>query len=119
MPYYIIGIIGCLMVYNISIRISTIGYLSNTLDYIGNNTLIIMVLHLLIFKFTSLLLVSFNIISQDCLSAWPVPAIAKDGLWILYSIAGVCIPLTIDAILKRAKETVITLINKKTNKFNV
>lgn len=113
LPYWIIAIFGCLMIYNISIRISTINYLSNTIDYIGSNTLIIMVLHLLTFKFTSLLLVSFNIISQDSLLAWPVPSIAKDGLWILYSIAGVCIPLIIDAILKRVREIVITLINRK------
>lgn len=111
LPYWIIAIFGCLMIYNISIRISTIGYLSNSLDYIGSHTLIIMVLHFLIFKFTSLLLVSFNIISQDCLSAWPVPDIAKNGWWILYSFFGVCIPLLIDLSLKTAKENLKRLLS--------
>ena len=92
---------------------------SKYIDYIGNHTLAIMTWHFLIFKFISLLLRQFGIISKENLLTQPVPDIAKNGWWILYSFFGVCIPILIDAILKRAKETVITLINKKTNKFNV
>jgi fucose 4-O-acetylase-like acetyltransferase len=109
LPYWFIGVLGCLMVLSISKRISIMHY-SKYLDYIGDHTLAIMTWHFLIFKFLSLLLMQFGIISKENLLTWPVPDIAKNGWWTLYSFFGVCIPLLIDLSLKTAKENLKKLL---------
>lgn len=100
LPYWIVGVLGCLMVLEFSRRLSLmkIGY---CMDYIGEHTLSIMVWHFLTFKFLSLLLVQLNVVSYESLLTWPVPAIAKEGWWILYSLIGVVVPLIIDVVLRK------------------
>lgn len=103
LPYWIVGLFRCVLVLNVSERLKSFEY-TNRLDNIGKRTLIVMVWHLLMFKFLSLLLVRLDVISPEGLLAWPVPSITKEGWWILYSVIGVVFPLIIDAILRKINE---------------
>jgi fucose 4-O-acetylase-like acetyltransferase len=72
--------------------------ISVPLDYVGKRTLNIMVWHFLSFKLLTLLLATIGVMSQPDLLAFPVPHSAQHGWWILYSVVGTAIPLTIEQI---------------------
>ena len=66
------------------------------LSRIGRHTLIILTLHLLSFKAISFLYILSNHIALSRLSEYPVvTAFSKEGGWIVYSIFGVVIPISL------------------------
>ena len=96
-PYWIIALSGCVMVMQISSFIQDLK-ISVPLDYIGKHTLNIMVWHFLSFKLLTLLLVTIGVMAHADLLAFPVPHSAQHGWWILYSVVGAAVPLTIEQI---------------------
>ena len=97
LPYWIIALSGCVMVMQIStFLLDSKG--SNLFDYIGRRTLNIMVWHFFSFKLLTLLLVTIGVMSHQDLLAFPVPHSAQHGWWIIYSVVGVTVPLTIEQI---------------------
>lgn len=69
-------------------------YIKKFTIYAGQNTIIIMALHMLSFKVVNLLQVIIYKKSYDLISSWPI-LYSNRGWWILYTIIGVLIPLVI------------------------
>ncbi len=92
LPYSIFAISGILLVLNISKRIEHFK-VQNFLYYVGNNTMIILAMHLLTFKLISLAKIAYY--------SWPIerlaefPAIEQNNSvwWLAYTLVGVGIPL--------------------------
>lgn len=102
LPYWLVGLFGCIAVLGLSKNIANkASYFAIIIDYLGKHTVALMVWHLISFKFLSLLLVKTLAFSSDILLSWPVPSIASDGYWILYSVVGIIIPLVIENVFTR------------------
>ena len=94
-PFFIIcSISGIYLILGISIKISSTNYISDVFSYLGNNTIIILCLHFLSFKITSLLC------NWD-ISAFPTANIPY--AWIIYSITGVTIPIILNYCIQKFK----------------
>ena len=79
---------------------------SSKLIYIGEHTMIILALHFLCFKLVSLLKIyCYNYPIED-LSCFPVITDNNSFMWILYSIAGIAIPLLIEHIYIKIKSKI-------------
>ena len=104
MPYTLSGIAGSIMVLEIC-RIAydkmTNGKLLSVWKYIGDNTLIILSLHMLSFKLASWLIVEiYNLPNYRMAEFITIHDYSIRGWWILYSIIGVAIPLVANLLLK-------------------
>ncbi len=67
---------------------------SNILLYIGNHTLIILALHFLVFKFVSFIIILIYNLPILRLAEYPaILEFGNKGWWIIYTIAGVAVPL--------------------------
>lgn len=108
-PYWVVGILGCVMVLNISRRVSGTK-MSLCIDYIGRHTLSIMVWHFFIFKVVSILLEAVHIIPHEDLLAFPVPSVAHDGWWMLYTILGVFLSLLMGKVTDKLGEIVKSIV---------
>ena len=76
--------------------------------YIGNHTLIILALHFLAFKFISIIIISIYNLPISRLAEYPaILEYANKGWWIIYSIAGVILPLTYNWCNKNLKTYLI------------
>lgn len=91
----ITGLIGFLMIYNISTYIAgKKGKLRDWLTFIGDNTLYIFILHTISYKPVSLLKVYWYGLDPKQIGCHMViHDHHEDYFWILYSISGVCLPL--------------------------
>ncbi len=69
--------------------------------YIGENTMIILALHLISFKIVSLLKVQISGMTIDHLAEFPVITTNNDLFWIVYTLVGLLIPLTAHKIKTR------------------
>lgn len=84
---------------------------SKFLSYIGRNTISILALHFLSFKFVSILLILLYQFPISSLSHWPTinnTIISQSAWWILYSITGIILPLCYSLIAKQIKTRLIT-----------
>ncbi len=100
-PYVITGTIGTLMILGISEHFSEWNsVLKRMLVFIGDNTLDILIWHLLSFKIISLLIIFLYELPIGRLAEYPViEEFAHQGWCLVYCIIGVCMPLGI-SILK-------------------
>lgn len=88
------------------------------LSYIGKNTIIILSLHLLVFKLVMLLQIKVYNLSIDRLTDFPF--IQMDGLWwILYTIIGIFVPLAINIWINKCKLFFLKILinNKKDSRL--
>jgi fucose 4-O-acetylase-like acetyltransferase len=65
------------------------------IDYIGENTLIILALHLLFFKIASLILIHFQNLPFNDLASFPTIKGTSKHWWWLYTLSGLIFPLII------------------------
>lgn len=95
LPYTLFALSGTLMVFSFSKLISSSNSnVVKSLDYIGNNTLIILTWHFLCFKLISLLIIKVKGLPIEQLAEFPViEHFARSGWWILYTIIGVALPI--------------------------
>lgn len=108
-PYAVTAVVGTLVILGISRKISNSGEVIPTLlDFIGNNTFIVLTWHLLAFKLVSLLYIYYTNIDIRYLAAFTtIESFALSGGWILYTIVGSLLPV------------VITFYSKKIFGFNI
>ena len=79
---------------------------SSKMVYIGEHTMIILALHFLCFKLISLLKIYCYDYPIEDLSCFPVITDNNSFMWILYSIAGIAIPLLIEHIYIKIKSKI-------------
>lgn len=99
LPYFCVAVIRTLVVINISARVEKsqkkiLLHLKEVLCYLGDNSIYILVLHFLAFKVVSFVSVKLLGLPIDRLSDFPVLEGGKiKCLWLMYSIAGLLIPV--------------------------
>ncbi len=107
------SILGCTMIFGISSYLENTK-IKNTLKYIGNNTMIILIYHFLAFKLVSFIIIKSKNLDISYLSSFPIINIGK-FYWIFYAITGILIPI----MFKIIEDKYISLIISKTKlKFN-
>ena len=100
-PYSLIAIIGIMMVLSLAHLIDKRNP-STLLYYIGNSTLTILALHMLVFKFVSLIKIQFYDLNISYLAQYPVTLPEHNCYWwILYSFVGIFIPIFIKFIYEK------------------
>lgn len=115
-PYTTSAIGGSLMVLFISHLTTNANTqkIKNSLIYIGNNTMIVLVLHFLSFKLVSLIIIKLYGLSIDRLAEFPIiKEYATQGWWILYLIVGVGIPIGIKLIWQELSSKIQVFLNIK------
>lgn len=115
LPYYVLSILGIILVLNVSIRInnSLPSRIKDLLYYIGNHTMPIFALHLLAFKignFIKILLYDLPIVK---LSDHTVIYQHNIYFWIIYLILGITLPLFLYYLYNKFSDFIILNYNKK------
>lgn len=108
-PYYVLSILGIIFVFDISKRFnnSLPNKVKNPLYYIGNHTMPVLALHLLIFKlgnFIKILIYDFPIIK---LSDHTIIHEHNTYFWIIYLILGITIPLLLNHLYNKFTDFII------------
>ena len=98
--YMLIAPAGILLVMKLSEYLDRTA-VSNTLGYIGDNSLPVLALHFLCLKPVSLLAIKTLGLPPQALSSFPVIPDLGGGWWVLYSLAGLLIPLSVSLIAPR------------------
>lgn len=90
------GIAGFSLVYNISVILCRVPKLNKILGFIGENTLYVLLFHLLAFKLVSMLKVAVYGLPWEMIGGHPyVHSDQGEWFWILYTIIGLALPLGI------------------------
>lgn len=90
------GVAGFSLVYNLSALLSRVPRLNKILAFIGENTLYVLLFHLLAFKFVSMLKVGVYGLQWNMIGGYPVVHSDEGAwFWILYTIVGLALPLGI------------------------
>lgn len=90
------GVAGFSLVYNISALLNRVPKLNKILGFIGENTLYVLLFHLLAFKLVSMLKVAVYHLPWEMIGGHPYVHNDKgEWFWILYTIVGVGLPLGI------------------------
>lgn len=101
-PFSITAISGIYMALYISKLVNNTK-IKNLMYYIGKNTLIILSLHFLTFKLVSLLQIVIYHLPIKHLAEYPTIENSNSFFWIIYSLAGITIPLLIHYIYDKIK----------------
>lgn len=105
LPYVVMACAGTILVVFVSNLVKRNVNMTIALSYVGSNTFIILTLHFLAFKLISLLYILSHGIGFERLAEFPIIDETKGHFWwIAYTIAGVCIPLLLQAIYKYLKK---------------
>lgn len=102
----ILTIIGFIFVLEIALYLSKFKYVTNVLSYLGRNTIPILCLHILSFKFVIYL--QYLVLHEDisCLKSYPI--YINNGIWwFIYLIFGIGIPLLLNNIYIKIKVSII------------
>lgn len=104
-PIYFI--INALLGIYINIYLAKINILSNSriLQYIGKNSLIVMIFHLLAFKLVNSVQIFIYNQPYEKLASFPF-FINKNGWWFVYTLVGIFVPLMIISLYDYLKEVV-------------
>ncbi|MBW4846025.1 MAG: acyltransferase family protein [Lachnospiraceae bacterium] len=94
----IIGFCLSVSIYKLCIQLSKLVIL--TFNYLGRNSIWIMMLHFISFKFIALLQIGFYGDGIEKLASHPV-YISSGGWWVVYSIAGICIPILVMVLFRK------------------
>lgn len=92
LPFLLIGTAGSIMVLNICHLIKP--SFQRVLCFIGDNSFIILTLHLLSFRIVNFILIKIHNLSIDSLTTHPTIT-SYDHMWIAYTIVGVITPLLV------------------------
>lgn len=100
-PFALIGVYMIFAVSKLIERYSVKRYLY----YLGNHTMIILVLHLLVFKIGNLTKIIIYGFPIEKLSDFKIIQENNDYFWIIYSLLGIIIPLLCNKIWEHSKKT--------------
>lgn len=95
--YFIVSMAGTLAVLNFAKMIG--GKTKSTLDYIGSKTLYVLTFHFLSFKLVSFIKILHYNLPMTQLSFFPIISEHNSYYWMVYSLAGIIIPLLICRVL--------------------
>lgn len=96
--YFIsVSLLGWYFIYELSYFVSKIKIFTNILNYIGKNTMPILILHFIAFKIVNIIGVIITKENITMISVFHV-AFKGEGMWIIYTIFGIIIPLLISRI---------------------
>lgn len=101
--FIVASISGYIFCYSFSKIIEKYQHLALILQYIGQNTLPIMMLHFLAFKIVTLIQIILEHTNLKNLTSYPC-YIISNGWWILYTIVGISVPLMINYIYRNIKK---------------
>lgn len=107
-PLYLVisSIVGFTFTYELSYFICKCKMISDIFKVIGQNTLAIIVFHLLVFRFISYLEVLYYGLPKYMISSYPI-LYADPYWWILYLISGVTIPILLSLAYKYIKSKLV------------
>lgn len=98
-PYFIVSIVASIATIYLTKFINK--HTTSILDYIGKNTLYILIFHFLSFKIVSFLILTYCDRPITELSSFPVIPNSSSFYWILYTIVGVAVPLVIKYVIDK------------------
>lgn len=104
--YIVMALVGVFMALSFS-QIMERTPFNHILYYIGNHTMIIFILHLLIFKIVSLLKIFIYHMPYNQLADFKVIQEYNDFFWVIYSIVGVSLPLVLERIVYKFKNCLV------------
>lgn len=96
---YFIGVslLGWYFIYELSYFVSKIKRATNVLNYIGKNTMPILILHFVAFKLVNI--IGVIVTKKDIVMISDFPVTFKNGaVWIVYTFFGIAIPLLVSKI---------------------
>lgn len=101
--YLIVSILGWYFIYELSYFISKNKIMTKTLQYIGKNTMPILILHFIAFKLINIL--GVLILNQDktLIAKFPI-AFKNNYSWIIYTISGIILPLFVNKLSNYIKK---------------
>lgn len=102
-----VSILGWYFVYELSYFMSKLKVTSNMLQYIGKNTMSILICHFIAFKIVNLIGVMIFNENVDLISKFPF-AFRGSYWWLIYAFAGIIIPLAFNKIKNILKGYIIT-----------
>jgi fucose 4-O-acetylase-like acetyltransferase len=104
--YIVMALVGVFMALSFSQILERTPF-NHILYYIGNHTMIIFLLHLLIFKIVSLLKIFIYHMPYNQLADFKVIQEYNDFFWVIYSIVGVSLPLVLERIVYKFKNCLV------------
>lgn len=103
---------GWVLILNIAMIIRKNSFITKVMSYVGRNTLPILCMHFFAFKFVTFFQVWFYKESILELSSFPV--FQSGGIWwIVYTAAGIVIPLGINELYQKCKCCFLNLVKEK------
>lgn len=99
-PYIIVAFSGTLLTFNVSKRIESYK-VKNIFYYLGQNTMIILALHMLCFKIGNLLKIITYGMPIYRLAEFQIIYEHNQFFWIIYTIIGLSLPLLLDYCMKK------------------
>jgi len=100
--YVVIAVIGVFMVLAFSQLLERTRF-ANVLYYIGNHTMIIFVLHLLVFKLVNLLKVVLYQLPIERLADFKIVQENNELFWLVYFVCGVSLPLALEWVVTKVR----------------
>lgn len=104
--YIVMALVGVFMALSFSQILERTPF-NHILYYIGNHTMIIFILHLLLFKIVSLLKIFIYHMPYNQLADFKVIQEYNDFFWVIYSIVGVSLPLVLERIVYKFKNCLV------------
>lgn len=99
--FFYVGLCGIFTVLLLSSAIDGgKSFLKYILCYVGDHTLVVLALHFLSFKVVSLIAISAKDLDMTFLSSFPTIYGLGGIWWLLYTVAGVLLPLAADAVFR-------------------
>lgn len=96
MLYFITAVVGTMAIHTVAMHVNKVNHANvmTFLCYIGDNTLVILTWHFLVFKLVSLLIILIYGLPLAMISSFPViEEYSAKGWWIIYSSIGCVLPL--------------------------
>ena len=95
LPYYILSVMGIILVFNVSIKLNHSITDRSIIYYIGNHTMPILALNLLALKMGNLIKIWIYDLPIEKLASHTIIYEYNTLFWIIYSIIGIIIPLSL------------------------
>lgn len=115
-PIFLIiaSVTGWIFLYNISYVLNINTYLRKIFSYIGENSMAILILHLLSFKIVNIYAIKIYNLPIVKLAKFPI-LMEGEYWWILYGIVGIILPLGLKALKNNIKKIGAKKIEKSSN----
>lgn len=109
------GVLGWLLIYSLSSMLAQLYTAQNMFTRIGQNTLPILILHLLCFKLVNIIIVILMHDDLFWIAAFPTLANGDGWWWILYTIFGIVIPICLNVARKEKVKNLNCVICREKN----